>query len=74
MADNKLTDEEKNVIELLTQAYNAHVKLDSNRLDDHSDFCRGIHFLQALVMKRPTVRAHPELLTNYQKIIKKDGK
>lgn len=48
-----MTDQERQVIDLLRQAYNAHVQLPVIHPDDQEDFCQMINRLQDMVAARP---------------------
>ncbi len=56
-----LTDDEKKVIEHLTDAYNMFVSLPRQHPSDTEDFSRHIHILQRHVMARLARRMHPEM-------------
>ena len=59
-----LTEEEKQVGEKLAEAWNLFVKLPVQHSMDNVEFMHAIHQAQYLVVKRSTVREHPEIYTN----------
>ena len=60
-----LTDEEKEVVDLLADAWNKFVKLPNKHPSDNPDFAQGIHRCQYLVAKRVAVRADPDFWDLY---------
>ena len=51
-----MTDEERGVINLLAQAWNAFVELPVEHPMDREDFCRMIHAAQDKILSRPARR------------------
>lgn len=57
----KLSDEEKQIIHHLSEAYNLFVNLPNKHVSDDEEFARYIHILQRHVMSRLTRRSDPEM-------------
>ncbi len=51
-----LTKEEQETVELLADAWNKFVKLESLHPDETTEFRTGIHEVQKIIMARPVQR------------------
>lgn len=54
---SQLTDQERAVLDLLTKAWNAFVKLPIERPSDGREFEHHTHILQRQIMARPVRRS-----------------
>lgn len=61
MSLEKLTKEEKQIIDHLSDAYNIFITLPNKHISDNEEFTRYIHILQRHVMALATRRIHPEI-------------
>jgi hypothetical protein len=61
-----MTDEEKNILDLISKAYSLFLRLPNPHPNDHREFCDHIHVLQRQVMARHTRRSFPELFPKRQ--------
>ena len=59
-----LNSPELEIVNLLADAYNKFCELPKQHPQDGAEFTDAIHRLQHLVMKRSTVRDHPDIFTN----------
>lgn len=52
----KLTEEEKNLLNMTADIWNKYLELPVQKKDDGVDFCRSIHELQRIICSRPFMR------------------
>lgn len=64
---NPYTEEEKQVMDLLTSAVNAFKKLESTHPSHDSDFCNGIHRCQDVIIHRIVQRDYPDTFPTHKK-------
>ncbi len=65
--DNKLTEQEIKILDMLANAWNYYNKLEEYHPSDKQEFTEGIHRAQDIVMTRLAVRVHPELFYREEK-------
>ena len=65
MRKKMLNDNEMNVINLLSEAWNEYIKLEHQHPCDKEEFCRALHVCQHLIMIRDIRRQNPELFPIY---------
>lgn len=54
--ENKLTEEEKKVVALSADLWNAFIALPVQHPSDQQDFCNAIHTIQRIIGARPMMR------------------
>jgi hypothetical protein len=58
--DSRLTNDERKIVDLLAEAFNAFVKLVVIHPSDNLEFCHAIHVAQNIILSRPEVLAIKE--------------
>jgi hydroxymethylpyrimidine pyrophosphatase-like HAD family hydrolase len=62
---NGLTEEEKEVLRNLAEAFNKFVALTGKHPSDDSEFCKAIHDAQKMIALRVARRVNPEVWKQY---------
>lgn len=62
---NGLTPEEREIVEMLAQAFNKFVALGGKHPADNSEFCTAIHDAQKTIAMRVARRVNPDVWKQY---------
>lgn len=61
-----ITPAEKEIIDLLSMAWNKFIRLDEQHPCDKNEFMQGIHQAQQIIMIRDARRNNPEIFPIYE--------
>lgn len=61
-----MTPEEKEILDLLGEAWNKYVKLKPTHPMDKEEFCAGIHMAQKTLSMRILRRDYPDIYPTYE--------